>query len=109
MVEAATAASFGPCSSPNSNLAANTSSTHLILDGRPSRSRPVPSMRADRDLTLRRGVLRQRTGSGPFVDRPVDDGEWSDLLAEHFGLIDHLTDQAARSLSLARWVDARRG
>ena len=46
-------------------------------------------------LTLRRGVLRQRTGSGQFVDRHVDDGEWSDLLAEHFGLIDHLTDQAA--------------
>jgi len=42
-------------------------------------------------VTLRRDVLRQRTGSGQYVDRPVAEGEWSDLLAEHFGLIDIVT------------------
>ena len=39
-------------------------------------------------VTLRRHVLRTRTGLGDFVDRPVEPGEWSALLAEHFGLVD---------------------
>ncbi|MDP9464130.1 MAG: hypothetical protein M3P52_05870, partial [Actinomycetota bacterium] len=39
-------------------------------------------------VTLRRALLRQREGSGPFTDTPVADDDWSDLLAGHFGLND---------------------
>ena len=45
-------------------------------------------------ITLRRDVLRRRTGGGPFVDRSVAEDEWSDLLAEHFGLIDSLSPRS---------------
>lgn len=41
-------------------------------------------------VTLRRDLLRQRDGSGPYVDTPVAEEEWSNLLAEHFGLTDTL-------------------
>lgn len=41
-------------------------------------------------ITLRRDLLRVRAGSGVFVDSPVAEAEWSDLLAEHFGLSDAL-------------------
>lgn len=37
-------------------------------------------------VTLRHGVLRQRTGTGEFVDTPVDDRAFPPLLREHFGL-----------------------
>lgn len=39
-------------------------------------------------LTIRPGVLRVRTGTGPFVDRPVADADWPLLLEEYFGLPD---------------------
>ncbi len=39
-------------------------------------------------VTLRRDVLRVRTGHGPFIETPVAEHEWSDLLAAHFGLTD---------------------
>ena len=39
-------------------------------------------------VTLRRDVLRTRTGTGDFEDRAVSTPEWSPLLAEHFGLTD---------------------
>jgi arylamine N-acetyltransferase len=42
-------------------------------------------------MTLRRDVLRRRTGTGPYVETPVAEEEWSDLLAEHFDLVDTLT------------------
>ena len=42
-------------------------------------------------VTLRRHVLRTRTGAGEFDDRPVATPEWSRLLAEHFGLSDDVT------------------
>jgi N-hydroxyarylamine O-acetyltransferase len=45
-------------------------------------------------ITLRRDVLRRRTADGPFVDRGVAEDEWSDLLVEHFGLIDSLTSRS---------------
>lgn len=41
-------------------------------------------------VTLRRHVLRTRTGAGEYEDRPVDTEEWSALLAQHFGLTDEL-------------------
>lgn len=41
-------------------------------------------------LTLRRDVLRRRSGAGAFVDSAVAASEWSALLAEHFGLQDTL-------------------
>ncbi len=41
-------------------------------------------------VTMRRDVLRHRTGCGAFVDTPVAEGEWSNLLVEHFALIDTL-------------------
>ena len=41
-------------------------------------------------ITLRRDVLRQRDGSGPFVETAVAPEDWSDLLAAHFGLVDTL-------------------
>lgn len=40
-------------------------------------------------MTLRRDVLRRRSGAGAFVDTPVAASEWSGLLAEHFGLDDN--------------------
>ncbi len=55
--------------------------------------RPFASRALDGDgsrITLRRDVLRVRTGSGPFVDTPVAESEWSDLLAQHFALTDDL-------------------
>jgi N-hydroxyarylamine O-acetyltransferase len=42
-------------------------------------------------LTLRRDLLRRRDGTGPYADTPVVAQEWSDLLLEHFGLVDSLT------------------
>jgi N-hydroxyarylamine O-acetyltransferase len=39
-------------------------------------------------VTLRRDVLRLRDGNGPYIDTTVTESEWSDLLAEHFGLSD---------------------
>ena len=39
-------------------------------------------------VTLRRDVLRRRTRTGPYIDTPVADEDWSDLLAEHFDLVD---------------------
>ncbi len=42
-------------------------------------------------LTLRRDLLRRRTGTGPYVETPVAEEEWSDLLAEHFALVDTQT------------------
>ena len=42
-------------------------------------------------VTLRRDVLRVRSGSGPFVDTPVAESEWSELLAQHFALTDGAT------------------
>ncbi len=42
-------------------------------------------------VTLRRDLLRTRAGSDSFVDTPVAEVDWSDLLAEHFGLSDSLT------------------
>lgn len=39
-------------------------------------------------VTLRRELLRRRSGSGPYVDVGVAESEWSGLLAEHFGLRD---------------------
>ncbi len=41
-------------------------------------------------VTLRRDVLRVRTGRGPFIETPVAEREWSDLLVAHFGLTDTL-------------------
>ncbi|MEP7114267.1 MAG: arylamine N-acetyltransferase, partial [Ilumatobacteraceae bacterium] len=41
-------------------------------------------------ITLRRDLLRIRTGSGAFVESPVAESEWSEVLAEHFGLSDAL-------------------
>ena len=41
-------------------------------------------------VTLRRDVLRVRTGSGPFIETAVTEHDWSDLLATHFGLTDTL-------------------
>ena len=100
-----------PCSSPTSNRVASTSSTHPISDGRPSRS-PTRGLDGDGSrITLRRDVLRRREGSGPFVDRNVGEVEWSDLLAEHFGLIDSLSSDrtsSRSSFSIARWADAWR-
>ena len=37
-------------------------------------------------VTLRNGVLRVREGCGEFVDRPVTDVEFPELLCEHFQL-----------------------
>ena len=42
-------------------------------------------------VTLRRHVLRTRTGTGDFEDRPVSTPEWSALLAEHFDLTDDVS------------------
>lgn len=45
----------------------------------------------DRDgsrITLRGDVLRRRVGTGEFVDRPVSENEWSDLLLANFGIVD---------------------
>ena len=39
-------------------------------------------------VTLRRDVLRTRTGTGEFEDQAVSTSEWSALLAEHFNLTD---------------------
>lgn len=40
-------------------------------------------------VTLRRAVLRQRTGTGPWVDHNVEEGApWDALLSEWFGLSD---------------------
>jgi N-hydroxyarylamine O-acetyltransferase len=41
-------------------------------------------------VTLRGDVLRVRSGTGPFVDTPVEPGDWSGLLIEQFGLTDTL-------------------
>ena len=41
-------------------------------------------------VTLRRDLLRCRTGRDPYIDLPVVDAEWSGLLAKHFGLFDTL-------------------
>ena len=41
-------------------------------------------------VTLRRDVLRMRTGSNPFIETAVAEQDWSDLLATHFGLTDTL-------------------
>jgi len=57
----------------------------------PWSQKPFASRALDGDgsrLTLRRDVLRRRTGTGAFVDTPVAAGDWSALLAEHFGLDD---------------------
>jgi N-hydroxyarylamine O-acetyltransferase len=37
-------------------------------------------------VTLRNGVLRVRAGCGEFTDTPLDDGQFDELLAEHFAL-----------------------
>jgi N-hydroxyarylamine O-acetyltransferase len=39
-------------------------------------------------ITLRSDVLRTRVGVGEFVEVPVSPDEWSNLLNEHFGLVD---------------------
>jgi N-hydroxyarylamine O-acetyltransferase len=55
--------------------------------------KPFASRAVDGDgsrTTLRRDVLRVRDKSGPFVETPVAEEEWSDLLAAHFGLNDTL-------------------
>ena len=41
-------------------------------------------------VTLRGDVLRTRTGTGDFEDRPVTAPDWPALLAEHFALTDDL-------------------
>lgn len=41
-------------------------------------------------VTLRRGILRRRSGSDDFVDEVVPDAEWADNLHRHFGLHDAL-------------------
>jgi N-hydroxyarylamine O-acetyltransferase len=41
-------------------------------------------------VTLRRDVLRTRVGTAEFVDQPVTAAEWSAVLADRFGLDDHL-------------------
>jgi N-hydroxyarylamine O-acetyltransferase len=41
-------------------------------------------------VTLRRDLLRVRTGTSPYVDTAVAEDEWSDLLTEHFQLGDTL-------------------
>jgi N-hydroxyarylamine O-acetyltransferase len=41
-------------------------------------------------VTLRRDLLRVRTGSGSYIDTTVAEEEWSDLLTEHFQLSDTL-------------------
>jgi N-hydroxyarylamine O-acetyltransferase len=56
-------------------------------------TKPFASRALDGDgsrVTLRREVLRRRAGSGPYVDTPVTEDEWSEVLAEHFGLADTL-------------------
>ena len=53
--------------------------------------KPFASRALDGDgsrITLRRDVLRVRTGGAPFVDTPVAESDWSDLLAQHFALTD---------------------
>ena len=40
--------------------------------------------------TLRSSVLRTRHGTGPYIDTPVDPASWSELLLEHFDLVDTL-------------------
>jgi N-hydroxyarylamine O-acetyltransferase len=55
--------------------------------------KPFASRALDGDgsrVTLRRDVLRERSGTGAFVDTPVAENEWSELLAGHFGLDDTL-------------------
>jgi N-hydroxyarylamine O-acetyltransferase len=55
--------------------------------------RPFATRALDADgsrVTLRRDLLRVRTGSGPCDETPVAESQWSDLLAEHFALSDSL-------------------
>ena len=42
-------------------------------------------------VTLRMDVLRQRDGVGEFRDQPVAPGEWSNVLLQHFALVDSNT------------------
>ena len=41
-------------------------------------------------VTLRSSVLRTRSGTGAYVDTAVDRSDWSELLQEHFRLVDTL-------------------
>ncbi len=42
-------------------------------------------------ITLRMDVLRQRIGSGEFREQSVAPDDWSDLLLQHFSLVDTKT------------------